>query len=164
MTYPHYNDVKKLVQIRLLVPQFLHKWEKYVCVLDHFFMCKSLRTLISLQERKFCWRALNTCFTTKVEAKIKMKYAFEAPGNVFRAKTAAIFPIGPKLNSSVSTCGWSVILELSALSREKAFQAHFDLFSIWLTLLWTCLVRLPSILALLFHNMWSTCLPALFPS
>lgn len=99
-----------------------------------------------------------------MEAKIKVKYAFETPGNAFNAKTAAIFPIGPNLNSFVSTCGWSVILELSALSREKAFQAHFDLFSIWLTLLWTCPVRLPSILALLFHNMWSTCLLALFSS
>lgn len=75
-----------------------------------------------------------------------------------------ISPIWPDLNSSASTCAWSVILELSALSREKAFQVPFDLFSIWLTLLWTCLMRFPSILALLSQHTWTTCLLDLVPS
>lgn len=75
-----------------------------------------------------------------------------------------ISPIWPDLHSSASTCAWSVILELSALSREKAFQVPFDLFSIWLTLLWTCLMRFPSILALLSQHTWTTCLLDLVPS
>lgn len=73
-----------------------------------------------------------------------------------RQLQSPISPVWPNLNSSASTCAWSVILELSALSREKAFQVPFDLFSIWLTLLWTCLVRFPSILALLFQHRWTT--------
>lgn len=71
--------------------------------------------------------------------------------------TLRFLPIWPNLNSSASTCAWSVILELSALSRERAIQTPFDLFSIWLTLLWTCLMRFPTILALLFQHTWTTC-------
>ncbi len=70
----------------------------------------------------------------------------------------------PNLKSSASTCAWSVTLELSAFSREKAFQTPFDLFSIWLTLLWTCPMRFPTILALLFQHTWTTCLLDLVPS
>lgn len=81
-----------------------------------------------------------------------------------RRYTLRFLPVRPNLKSSASTCAWSVILELSAFSRKKAFQTPFDLFSIWLTLLWTCLMRFPTILALLFQRTWTTCLPDLVPS
>lgn len=52
-----------------------------------------------------------------------------------------------------------------APSAGKRFsQARFDLFSIWLTLLWTCPMRFPAILALLSQHTWTTCLLNLVPS
>lgn len=49
-------------------------------------------------------------------------------------------------------------------SKERAFQAPFDLFSIWLTLLWTFPMRFPAISALLSQHTWTTCLLDLVPS
>lgn len=73
-------------------------------------------------------------------------------------------PTWPDLNPSASTCVWSVAAELNAFCREKAFQGTSDLFRIWLTLLWTCPMRSQTILALLFHPEYTTCLLDLVPS
>lgn len=76
-------------------------------------------------------------------------------------------PISPpvtKPKSSTSTCAWSHTLGLSAFSRQKALQTSFDLFSIWLTLLWTCPMRFPTILSLLLQHTCTTCLLDLVPS
>lgn len=85
-------------------------------------------------------------------------------GHSWDSYALRFLPMWPNLKSSASTCAWSVTLELSAFSREKAFQTLFDLFSIWLTLLWTCPMRFPTILALLFQHTWTTCLLDLVPS
>lgn len=73
-------------------------------------------------------------------------------------------PLWSNLKSSASTCAWSVTLELSAFSRQKAFQTSFDLFSIWLTLLWTGPMRFPTILSLFSQHTCTTCLFDLVPS
>lgn len=85
-------------------------------------------------------------------------------GHSWDGYTLRFLPMWLNLKSSGSTCAWSVTLELSAFSREKAFQAPFDLFSIWLTLLWTYPMRFPTSLALLFQHTWTTCLLDLVPS
>lgn len=85
-------------------------------------------------------------------------------GHSWDSNALRFLPMWPNLKSSASTCAWSVTLELSVFSREKAFQAPFDLFSIWLTLLWTCPVRFQTILALLFQHTCTTCILDLVPS
>lgn len=126
------------------------------------WMYKFLSSLTSLKEIKCCWRAQKRMFYNHSGGQNKTEICIWNTWECIQS-----------CNSPLRTKPYFFGFHLWLVSHpeaerpqpgKKAFQAHFDLFSIWLTLLWTCLVRLPSILALLFQSMWTTCLPASFPS
>lgn len=59
-----------------------------------------------------------------LQSKIKVKHPAETPGNAVTAETATLSDFSQcDQTSASSTCAWSVILELSAFSREKVFPS-----------------------------------------